>query len=82
LSEGVEAMKQKINWIADIDTSKVNVIKVVKAMIANKPGKYILGEGKSNGKPYVVGVYFADTVLSEGIPIQSHIAGYFNQIPN
>jgi len=75
-------MNKKLSWIADIDTSKVNVIKVVKAMIANKPGKYILGEGKSNGSPYVVGVYFDDAVLSEGMPIQSHIAGYFNHIRN
>ena len=75
-------MNKKLSWIADIDTGKVNVIKVVKAMIATKPGKYILGEGKSNGNPYVVGVYFDDSVLSEGIPIQSHIAGYFNHIRN
>ena len=75
-------MNKKLSWIADIDTSKVNVIKVVKAMIANKPGKYILGEGKSNGNSYVVGVYFDDIVLSEGGPVQSHIAGYFNHIRN
>ena len=70
-------MSKKPQWIADIDSSKVNVIKVVQAMIVNKPGKYMLCKNKPNGNPYVVGVYFSDFFTKRDAS-QSRIVGYLN----
>ena len=70
-------MSKKPQWVADIDSSKVNVIKVVQTMIANKPGKYMLCKHKPNGNPYVVGIYFSD-FLTKGSAPQSCIVGYLN----
>ena len=75
-------MKQDINWIADVDSSKVSVFKLVQTMSSRKPGVYLLGKGKSNGNPYVVGVYYGDSALSEGRQKQSHIISYLDQIRN
>ena len=71
-------MKKTPQWIADIDSSKVNVIKVVQAMIAGKPGKYMLNQRQSNGNPYVVGIYFSDNVFTQGRLPQSRIVGYLD----
>ena len=70
-------MSKKPQWIADIDSSKVNVIKVVQTMIVNRPGKYMLYKNKPNGNPYVVGIYFSDFFTKGGTP-QSCIVGYLN----
>ena len=70
-------MNKKPQWIADIDSSKVNVIKVVQTMIVNRPGKYMLYQNKPNGNPYVVGIYFSDFFTKGGAP-QSCIVGYLN----
>ena len=75
-------MNQRISWVADVDSSKASVFKVVQTMNSKKPGVYLLGKGKSNGNPYVVGIYFGDTVLSKGNPKQSYVVGYFNNIRN
>jgi hypothetical protein len=77
-----EVMNQRISWIADVDSSRVSVFRIIQTMSSRKPGVYLLGKGKSDGNPYVVGIYFADTVLSEDGPKQSHIAGYFDNICN
>ncbi len=69
-------MNGKLDWIADVDSSKVNVIKIVQVLSARKPGKYILGKRKSNGNSNVVGIYFGDTVFPEGRPVQSCVVGY------
>ena len=53
-------MNKKLSWIADLDSGKVNIFSLVQIMSSRKPGKYLFGKGKSNGSPYVVGVYFDD----------------------
>ena len=46
-------MKEELDWIADIDSSKVNVLKFIQIMSAKNPGKYLIGKGKSNAsRPY------------------------------
>ena len=70
-------MIKKPQWIADIDSSKINVIKMIQAMNANKPGKYMIYKNKDNGNPYVVGIYFSDFFTKGGAP-QSCIVGYLN----
>jgi hypothetical protein len=72
-------MNKKLSWIADLDSSKVNIFSLVQIMSSRKPGKYLFGEGKSNGSPYVVGVYFDDTVSSERSPTQSCVIGYVDR---
>jgi hypothetical protein len=69
-------MSEGLDWIADIDSSKMNVIKFIQIMSAKKPGKYLIGKGKSNGSSRVVGIYFGDTAFPEGRPIKSSIVGY------
>ena len=69
-------MNKKLSWIADLDSSKVNIFTLVQIMSSRKPGKYLFGKGKSNGSPYVVGVYFDDTVSPKNSPTQSCVIGY------
>ena len=69
-------MNAKLDWIADVDSSKVSVLKIVQIMSAKKPGNYILGRSKSDDSLNVVGIYFGDTVFPEGRPVQSYIVGY------
>jgi hypothetical protein len=68
-------MGEKLDWIADIDTSKASVMKVVHILCASKPGKYILGKGKTKDSPYTVGIYFGG-ILPQGKTTQSCIIGY------
>jgi hypothetical protein len=70
-------MNKKLQWIADIDTSKTNIMKIVQILVASKSGKYILGEGKSKDNPYTVGIYFGG-ILPDGKAAQSCIIGYSN----
>jgi hypothetical protein len=72
-------MNKKLSWIADLDSSKVNIFTFVQTMSSRKPSKYLFGEGKSNGSPYVVGVYFNDTGSSERSPAQSCVIGYVDR---
>jgi hypothetical protein len=76
--EVVEAVNKKLSWIADLDSSKVNIFTLVQMMSSRKPGKYLLGDGKSNGSPYVVGVYFDETASPGRSPMQSCVIGYVN----
>jgi hypothetical protein len=69
-------MNAKLDWIADVDSSKVSVLKIVQIISAKKPGNYILGRGKSDDKENVVGIYLGDTVFPEDRPVQSCIVGY------
>ena len=34
-------MNEGLDWIADVDSSKVNVLKFIQIMSAKKPGKYL-----------------------------------------
>ena len=72
-------MNKKLSWIAELDSSKVNIFTLVQVMNSRKPGKYLFGGGNSNGSPYVVGVYFDDTVSSESSPTQSCVIGYVDR---
>ena len=70
-------MNKKLQWIADIDSRKANVMRIVQILSASKPGKYILGRGKSKGNQYTVGIYFGG-ILPQGRNTQSCIIGYSN----
>jgi hypothetical protein len=72
-------MKKKLSWIADLDSSQVNIFSLVQVMSSRKPGKYLFGEGKSSVSPYVVCVYFDDTVSSERSPTRSCVIGYVDR---
>lgn len=72
-------MNKKLSWIADLDSSKVNIFTLVQTMSSRKPGKYLFGKGKSSVSPYVVGVYFDDTVSLERSPTQSCVIGYVDR---
>lgn len=69
-------MNEELDWIADVDSDKMNVLKFIQIMSEKKPGKYQVGKGRSNGSSRVVGIYFGDTAFPEGRPVKSCIVGY------
>ena len=71
-------MKQRISWVQDVDSSKVNVFEFVQIMGHRRPGKYLLGRAKSNNSPDAVGVYFDENSLSPSRPKQSSVVIYLD----
>jgi len=69
-------MNEELDWIADVDSGKMNVLKFIQIMSEKKPGKYLVGKGRSNGSSRIVGIYFGDAAFPEGRPVQSCIVGY------